>query len=313
MNALLLDAWADLRQKRLVPVAAILVVALIAVPLLLIQPAEEPPAPAPAAASASSKQLEPIGSDALVKPAEGSISDGSALDRFLSKDPFKPVESLEDEAGVVAETTDGSGAETADSGGGDTGGGGDSGGTTDGGSGGGAPESTEPDKPAPKKYTYVLDVTFTVGEKSRSIRSLERLELLPSDSEPLLVFLGVTSSGNEAAFIVDSSLTPSGDEGRCKPSPTDCGFVYLEAGEEHSFIDPQGRPYKLRIDQIRKVSVKSLASAAAARARTAASRQEPPLAETPPVVRTAEGLPAERRRISLPFLSDFEIEFGGQE
>jgi hypothetical protein len=311
MNALALNVWADLRQKRLVPVAAVMVGALIAIPLLLIKPAEEPPAPVPDAASASSKQLEPIGSAALVKPVEQSIESGSALDRFLSKDPFKPVQSLEDEADVVAETTDSSGAEGGSSGGGEEasgGAGGDTGGSTGGGTGGGAPESTEPAKPAPQKYTYVLDVTFTSGEKSRSIKRLERLQILPNESQPLLVFLGVTSSGNEAGFIVDSGLTPVGEEGRCKPSPSECGFIYLEAGEEHGFTDSLGNEYKLRIDQIRKVTVESLARTSAARKKKAvASRDESPL------VRTAEGPIQQPRRIFLPFLSDFEIEFRGQE
>ncbi len=42
MKIFLLDLWHDLRQKRLAPVAVVLLLALVAVPVLLAKPAEEP-------------------------------------------------------------------------------------------------------------------------------------------------------------------------------------------------------------------------------------------------------------------------------
>ena len=54
MKAFLLDLWHDLREKRLWPVAVVLLARLVAVPVLLAKPAEDPgPPPAlenPAAA-----------------------------------------------------------------------------------------------------------------------------------------------------------------------------------------------------------------------------------------------------------------------
>ena len=42
MNDFLIDLWNDLREKRLWPVAALLLVGLIAVPVVLSKPTEEP-------------------------------------------------------------------------------------------------------------------------------------------------------------------------------------------------------------------------------------------------------------------------------
>ena len=48
MKIFLLDLWHDLRQKRLAPVAVVLLLALVAVPVLLAKPAKSP-GPAPVA------------------------------------------------------------------------------------------------------------------------------------------------------------------------------------------------------------------------------------------------------------------------
>ena len=46
MKIFLLDLWHDLREKRLAPVAVVLLLGLVAVPVLLAKPAEDPgPAP----------------------------------------------------------------------------------------------------------------------------------------------------------------------------------------------------------------------------------------------------------------------------
>ena len=41
-NAFLIDLWSDLREKRMWPVALVLLLALIAVPVVLSKPSKEP-------------------------------------------------------------------------------------------------------------------------------------------------------------------------------------------------------------------------------------------------------------------------------
>jgi hypothetical protein len=110
----------------------------------------------------------------------------------------------------------------------------------------------------------VADVTFGRGERTRSIRGLRRLDMLPDEDNPLLVFLGVDSSGDDAVFLVDSTLKQEG-EGRC--ADKECSVLSIGAGSEHSFTDSEGREYALRIDHIRRVR----AGASSSRRRSEAS------------------------------------------
>ena len=54
MTTFLSDLWADLREKRLWPVALLLLVALVAVPVVLAKPGAEPAPPPPAPPSQQS-------------------------------------------------------------------------------------------------------------------------------------------------------------------------------------------------------------------------------------------------------------------
>jgi hypothetical protein len=265
MNIFLEDLWADLREKRLWPVAVLLVVGLIAVPLVLAKPASEPEvAPPPPV-----KSDETAGVDVL--PAEETTS-GSALDLFDPKNPFRPPESVlaaKDAASRTARSSPaGAGASDPGTGSapGDTGGstGGDFGGFTvpD---GGGSPA---PPKRTVEQFTYVIDATFWRGDNRRKVRGMARLEMLPNESSPLLIFLGVDASASNAVFLVDSSLESAG-EGTCKPNNEECSFLYLGAGSVHEFSNDKGDSYAIRVDQIRRVKVKAVSASPKAKRRRA--------------------------------------------
>ncbi|MDQ4082653.1 MAG: hypothetical protein M3123_07165, partial [Actinomycetota bacterium] len=122
-------------------------------------------------------------------------------------------------------------------------------------------------------YTYVADVTFTRNDRSRRVRRLDRLDMLPSQESPLLIFLGVTSDGDHAVFLVDSTLEAKG-EGSCAPRASRCATLSIGAGAEHGFTDPDGNAFSLRINEIRKVRVSKASSSSrrGVRARTAGGR-----------------------------------------
>jgi hypothetical protein len=284
MKIFLLDLWHDLRAKRLAPVAAVLALALVAVPVVLSKPSETPAPPPPTARKAPDpKDLKALASVKLEQTDER----GSSLDMFDPSDPFRPpkkVTKRSNQDGDVASTIAG---ETPSSGGGDTGSTGDTpstGGDTTGGgvtppSGGDAPTTTV-------QYRYVVDLTFTANGRTRHVKSMERLDMLPSQDSPLLLFLGVSANAGNAVFLVDSTLEAAG-EGRCKPRASDCAFLYIGAGSEHEFTNEEGDSYTLRINEIRKVKVDGFA--AASRSKSA---------------RAAIGAPTPRRRFISPLLSD---------
>ena len=78
------NAWQDLREKRLWPVALLLAVALIAVPVLLLKGTPEQAAPA-VAAIGKGPALPVVASDST------SIAGSSKLGSFDSKNPFRSM------------------------------------------------------------------------------------------------------------------------------------------------------------------------------------------------------------------------------
>ena len=276
MKGMVLGVIQDLRDRRLLPVAILLAAALIGVPAFMLKPAAEAPAPVAAAPITA-----PAGAEGLPTPEQalkGSdkplvtlavLDKPSNLASFESKNPFKPLQKLEDglpstDGSALAAATD----ETATSGGG---------GTTDGGSTGGGtsptvPDSpgtspgtpTDPQSPEDKKFTYTLDATLDGPNGVRHFRNMPRLRLLPSENSPLLVFLGVDAAGEKAVFLVDSTVTMLEGEGTCSPARNACATLSLEPGERQVFTDGDGERYVIQIDQINERSLASLAKAARA-------------------------------------------------
>jgi hypothetical protein len=307
MKNFLSDLWHDLREKRLWPVAVLLLAALVAVPVVLSKPSETPaPAPAPTEARTAPepKDLKELASVKLDTSAAGT---GSSLDTFDPSNPFRPPRSVmrngqqtQTDSGPQSDSTAGDsspapsggtsldvggdlviggGDPGGDTGGGDTGGGDTGGGDTD---GGGTPTKTV-------QYAYVIDVTFEANGRKRRIKSMDRLDMLPNADSPLLLFLGVTASGGDAVFLVDSTLDAAG-EGQCKPSGEDCSFLHLGPGSEHAFTNDEGDSYVLKVDEIRKVRVDTKRDARSSKKHRTAN--------------AALGAPPAARRFVPPFLAD---------
>jgi hypothetical protein len=301
MKIFLLDLWYDLREKRLWPVAVLLAAALVAVPLVLAKPAEDPP---PVASPAGPAKAEDARAQALaIKALDEDAVPASKLDTYSAKNPFKPLvkkRSVKKVAEQLASGPSAAGSESPSGGGGSdlslspgsevpSSGGGDAGPGPD------AP--TRPDGPGKTKttqYEYVVDATFTANGHKRKVKRMERLEMLPNRASPLLLFLGVSPNAGNAVFLVDSTLHAAG-EGTCKPSGSECGFLYIGAGSEHGFTNDEGDSYTLRIDEIRKVKVGRSAGASRNKKNKRAKGKR---------ARAAMGRPSARRRFVPPVLAD---------
>jgi hypothetical protein len=282
MKIFLLDLWQDLREKRLAPVAVVLLLGLVAVPVLLAKPAEDP-GPAPVVAAPKKADREALAALTKVKLGEDAAGKGSTLGVFDPDNPFSPPKGTIKKDGVTAAADAGPGDVSGTPG--STSPGGD---VTDGGALGGggvtspgvtSPGVTSPGtggggKPTTTVYKYVVDLTFKANGRTRHIKGMEKLDILPSDSSPLLIFMGVTAKGADAVFLVDSTLEAAG-EGRCKPSPAECAFAYIGAGSEYVFSEEDGDTYTIRIDQIRKVKVGASANSSAEGAKARASVGQP--------------------------------------
>ena len=262
MRVFLLDLWLDLREKRLAPVALAILALIVLVPLVLAEGEPEPPPPPPVAQTGEDASLPEVAT------ADETVLD-SRLESFDSRDPFEPVS--------AATTGTGGGTTTGGTSGGDTGGGDTSGGDTttgtgttgggttpsgggDTGTGTGTGTGTTGTDTTPQRrtvfFTFRADVLFgEFGEERR--RTVDRLEVLPDEDDPIVVFLGVTTSGKTAVFLVDQGVEASG-EGACRPSRDECSFLYLrdEADRNTALLTAEdGTVYRLTLRDIDRVAI----------------------------------------------------------
>jgi hypothetical protein len=234
------STWHQLVHRRLWPVAVVLLVALVAIPVVLARDPEAAEVPAPAPVGGTNVD------DSLATPvvAEAASEDGDRRRRVLGvrKDPFKPAPVKTPEPTTQQGTAPNIG-ESPDHGPTVT--------TIKAPSfpvtGGGSVPSPLPypipgGATAPEKKLYPANsVIVRFGDPTSD--SLERM-LLPKlaplggegeDETPVLIYMGLTKDGKRAKFLVDASVEVDGD-GVCKPHPSACETVELAVGETE-FLD----------------------------------------------------------------------------
>lgn len=296
------DTWRQLVRRKLWPVALLLLLALVAVPVLLAKEPEvaAPPAtPPPSEASLAAGPGDPI-------VALAGVEDRAKRRRVLGsrKDPFAlspaaaraAADAAEDstvadnssgstDAGGSSDTSSGSGS----AGSGSAGTGSGSAGSGTGGSGsaptfpstgsdratpgtGTEDGSSEEDKPTYELYELSVRVGLVESEELED-QTLKRLEPLPSVEAPALVYLGVLEDKKTAVFLLDANVTPDGD-GDCKPSTASCETLQLREGET-AFLDVEDETgmvvaqYQLDVVKIHRTKTASAAKAKRAYAREA--------------------------------------------
>ena len=271
------NVWRELVQRRLLPVAVLLVGALVAVPFLLAKdPAPVPAAPAVPSASSAQQSGAELDDSVVSLVTEGTPAKRRRVLGYR-KNPFQPAAAPKVKA---AETTTESASSTGTTPSGDAGKGDATGGSS---SPAGSPsEPSTPaapvvpdsntDKPARKYELYSLNVRFGASDSdSLEKMNLPRLKALPSADNALLVYLGPGKGGNSAVFMVDASLEPQGD-GSCDPSPANCETIELREGETEFFdvLDETGNTtaqYQLDLVEIKRSTTASSAKAKLARAK----------------------------------------------
>jgi len=223
----------QLKERRLWPVAILLVAALAAVPIAL---AKEPAAVPPAPPTTADTGEDVLASQPIV--AEATASDRAKRRKVLGtpKNPFAVTKALtgsekppsSDGANTANDPAPGSGSNPASapvpS----------SGGTT---SPGSTPYPATPAAPvAPPKVFAPNSLTVRFGDENASARkTVKRLQPLPSLEAPVAIYLGVSGDGKSAIFLVDEGVEAVGD-GECDPAPDKCETFKLKAGETE-FLD----------------------------------------------------------------------------
>jgi len=232
----------ELVDRKLWPIALVLIIALVAVPVLLTKKAPTdivtpPTGPLP---YSSGTTLPAISIQA--SPTNSKLAgDG--------RNPFTPqheATATTTTAAATTTTTPSTGTDTTS-----TGTGSGTGSST--GSGTGAsttpattpatptpPATTTPAPPAPVKpapagltptQSYQVSLALTTADGDlNTIDPVQRLSILPSKQEPMLVELGVLQGGHNVLFVVEPGTIVSG-AGTCTPGPIDCEILSLSPGQ----------------------------------------------------------------------------------
>ncbi|HMJ01360.1 MAG TPA: hypothetical protein VK506_00375 [Conexibacter sp.] len=223
------DLGGQLVERRLWPVALVLVVALVAVPLVL---AKSPTPDAGAEAAADAPPVAAVAAAAdLRTPGEPVVSVAEEVERAplrgRLKNPFRqqhvPKQSSEGSGGLIVLLPPRFGG----------GGGGELPGGTGGTGGSGGAGEEQP----PETYRYAsIDVRFgRAGSPLREIRDVPRLTPLPNAANPIVIFIGMRGDHETAVFMLSTDVHAQGD-GRCTPSVSLCEAIELRQ-DDVAFLD----------------------------------------------------------------------------
>jgi hypothetical protein len=243
----------DLREKRLWPVALVLLAALVAIPLLLSGKSSSAHGTASLPAPVTAPQMTSLPAVSLKgEPAAAHLT-GRGRNPF----PGKSAKAKQAATGPSPNATSGgggssggsasSGSSSSSSG---SSGGSSSGSATSSGSGTSTTTTTTATTPTPtpapkpagltdtESYTVSLGVTNVFGGVDR-LTAAQRLTVLPSASQPLLVELGVLKGGHRVLFAVTPGTIVSG-QGDCTPGRLDCQILSLANGQTEKISLPSG-------------------------------------------------------------------------
>ena len=257
------DLYRDLRSKRLLPIVAILIVAIIAVPMALGSGAT--PAVPQTQLAVGIKPLAE--SQPVVLPTTPELRNfHKRLNEYDKKNPFhqpqapvvKTSASSSSETDATASAADASaaastatdtstvpatdtGTTTTPTDTGTTTTPTDTGTTT-------TPSDGGTDSSGAEVVTYDIDVLVGAVGEEKEIDGVKSLQLLPGDSHPVLQYVTTDLGGNRASFVVSNAVTNADGTGRCAPSRFDCEFLQLGVGESEKLqYGPTSRTYRIKL------------------------------------------------------------------
>ncbi len=278
MSELLSSLKADLLDRRMLPLLALLGVALAAAVAYAVlggggssaapSASVAPVSPNPAAASLPVTQAPTNAHAAVAETTEG----GRFQHHSGAHNPFTPLAkpaSAGPAAGGSPTQAAGSGSSGGSSSSGSAGSSGSESGSGSSGAGAGGATPEQPTEPTPSKpqphkpkTVYTVDVLFGIAPAASSPASqltpftgLKRMQPLPSAKDPRVVYAGVSSDGKHALFTLAGEAILKG-QGSCEPGATQCEALALAQGqsEELGYLEENGQSvvYELKVVSIAK-------------------------------------------------------------
>lgn len=263
--AFLQDIYYDLKDRHLLPVVAILIVAIVAVPIALSQSSEPETAGVEGPGTAGISTVTGKSGQLVAKSTPGLRDYRRRLKRLQAKDPFvQQYTGAKPEEGSAAGSGESSGSE-------------------------GEPESSTsspsseftPPAPAPSPspeapaepspdqltyYSYAIDVRVSAGGaqddeggQPEVRHNLPELTMLPSRKAPALVYMGSTKDGKKALMLISSDVKAIFGDAKCVLGSETCQLLALEPGLPETVVyGGSEKTYKIELRKIHLVKTKDL-------------------------------------------------------
>jgi hypothetical protein len=287
MSAFLSSLKSDLLDRRLIPLLALLGLAVVGAIAYAVLAGGSGSSTAPVAnAPVSASSTSGIAVSAVTTDTNASVDEttsGSAKQTSgSSRNPFEPLPGAKQASASAAPASGAAGSSSAASGssssGSEAAGSGSSPESSP--SSSSQPEEKKTSKQAKPHTVYKVSVLFgaaPAGSPTLSVgltpyENLKRQQLLPSAIAPLIAFRGVIAGGKSATFTLVGEAILRGN-GACVPSASQCQTVDIKVGdtEELEYVPLEGTPinYQLQIVKIEAVKRKAAGAASAASAKNA--------------------------------------------
>jgi hypothetical protein len=263
-----LDVYYDLKERHLLPLVAILLVALVALPIVLSkssgsEEAEEGAAIATPSAAASTSSLVVAQAAPGLRDYRRRLAGRTAADPFAQRfsggggETASGITEATTEASTEAggstsgEPSGGSGTETSPA-------------PTGEGEGNGEPSSSG----HLKYYSWTIDVRVTPvssgkgKSKATTRQDLPEMTMLPSKSVPALTFVGVTKDEKNAIMLVSDKVTGIFGDATCTVGSEACQLIALEPEIPETIVyGADSRTYRIELLKVKLTETDKLNTA----------------------------------------------------
>lgn len=247
------DIVYDLRSRGLLPVAILLLVAMVAAPVVISSGGSKS-SPAPVQPTAGDTAAAAQTENAVVSYTPGIRAYRKRLSGLSPKNPFRQqfVKSAAAASQLNSTVTTTTSTSTGTSGTASTVGSPvvSTGGSTGGSSGG--------KKKKKSKTTYTYSVTVYAGDASVPLTPFPNvvpLTPVPSQTSSVVVFYGLSSDHKQALFLVSTKVDSLNGPGSCLPAPDDCSLLALPAGaSEDLHYAKDGKTYRVVVAEIKRIA-----------------------------------------------------------
>lgn len=252
------DLYADLRDRRLLPLVALILVAIVATPILLAGGSEEPePAPAPEATTGGStpaaKTLTVVKAEPGLRNYKKRLGHRSPTDPFKQRFNSPQLEGAQLNEPAPGESSGGGGSEIET---GSPSGGGAPAPSSSGGGGNGNGD------PVPASgltyYTFAINVQITKtvtnkdGTKDKTGPTIRKEvkppSALPGDKAQVVTYMGTSSQNHKPLFLISPKVSAVYGEGNCVAGEEVCQLIELDPEMPETFVfgENQAR-YKINV------------------------------------------------------------------